>query len=83
MGAVLAILALGVVVVGLVWLVRRTRWCWKEAEYERADEEEQGSSRWRGWILGVGSFVGLFPQLNRTEGQAEVEEEAETRPLLE
>jgi hypothetical protein len=83
MGAVLAILALGVVGVGLVWLVRRARWRWKEAEYGRADEEEQGSSRWRGWILGVGSFVGLFPQSSRTEGQTEVEEEAETRPLLE
>ncbi|KAJ5838113.1 uncharacterized protein N7525_003301 [Penicillium rubens] len=83
MGAVLAILALGVVGVGLVWLVRRTRWRWRETEYERADEEEQGSSRWRGWILGVGSFVGLVSQSSRSEGQTEVEEEAESRPLLE
>ncbi|KAJ5420629.1 hypothetical protein N7465_003148 [Penicillium sp. CMV-2018d] len=81
MGAVLTTLVLGVVGVGLVWLVRRTRRRWKEAEHEQLDEEGQGSSRWRGWDLGLASFVGLFPQWRRTEGQPEAEEEI--RPLLE
>ncbi|KAJ5182200.1 hypothetical protein N7449_012347 [Penicillium cf. viridicatum] len=81
MGAVLATLALGVVGVGLVWLVRRTRRRWKEVEYEELDEGGQRSSRWRGWDLGLASFVGLFTQWSRTEGQPEVEEEI--RPLLE
>ncbi|KAJ6143277.1 hypothetical protein N7471_002730 [Penicillium samsonianum] len=82
--SVLGTLALGIVGVGLVWLVRWTRWRWKEVEYEQPDEEGQGSSRWRSWGLGLASFVGLFPQWSRTEGQSEVEgEEAETRPLLE
>lgn len=38
-GAVLTTLALGVVGVGLVWLVCRTRRRWKEVEYEELDEE--------------------------------------------
>ncbi|KAJ5862762.1 hypothetical protein N7455_006830 [Penicillium solitum] len=80
-GAVLTTLVLGVVGVGLVWLVCRTRRRWKEVEYEELDEEGQRSSRWRGWCLGLGSFVGLFPQRSRTERQPEVDEE--TRPLLE
>ena len=64
-----------------MWLVRRARRRWKEAEYEELDEEGQRSSRWRGWDLGLASFVGLFPLWRRTEGQSEVEEEI--RPLLE
>lgn len=81
MGAVLMTLVLGVVGVGLVWLVRRTRRRWKEVEYEELDGEGQRSSRRRGWDLGLASFVGLFPVYSRTEGQPEDEEEI--RPLLE
>ncbi|KAJ5419242.1 uncharacterized protein N7487_002792 [Penicillium crustosum] len=80
-GAVLTTLMLGVVGVGLVWLVYRTRRRWKEVEYGELDEEGQRSSKWRGWDLGVASFVGLFPQRSRTESQPQAEEEI--RPLLE
>lgn len=80
MGAVLMTLVLGVVGVGLVWLVRLTRRRWKEVEYEELDEEGQRSSRRRVWDLGLASFVGLFPVCSRTEGQPEDEE---IRPLLE
>ncbi|KAJ5794050.1 hypothetical protein N7457_000649 [Penicillium paradoxum] len=83
--AMLGTLALGGVVVGVVWLVRRTR-RWKEAEYERIDGEEQGSSAWQSWDLGLASIVGLFPYWSRMGDQTEAEEgedAAETRPLLE
>jgi hypothetical protein len=84
MGTALVTVALGAVGVGLVWLVRRTRWHWKEAEYEQSDEEGERSSRWR-WRSGPVSSLGFFPQWRGTESRTEVEEgeEAETRPLLE
>ncbi|KAJ5827160.1 hypothetical protein N7447_003923 [Penicillium robsamsonii] len=84
MGAVLTTTVLGAVGVALVWLVYRTRWHWKDAEYEQPDQEER-SSGWRGRNLGLGSIAGFFPRWSWTEAQTEVEEEeeAETRPLLE
>ncbi|EKV17647.1 hypothetical protein PDIP_30600 [Penicillium digitatum Pd1] len=85
-GAVFGTVALGALGVGLVWLVRWTRWRLKEVEYDQPDEEGQGSSKWRGWDWRLASLVSLCPQWRRTECQTEVEEEeeeAETRPLLE
>ncbi|KAJ5382829.1 hypothetical protein N7517_000740 [Penicillium concentricum] len=88
MGAVLTTVALGAVGVALVWLMHRTRWRWKEAEYEQVEEEGERSSGWRGWNSGLAFSVSFFPQWSWTEGRTEVEEEeeeeeAETRPLLE
>ncbi|KAJ5135701.1 uncharacterized protein N7515_004979 [Penicillium bovifimosum] len=73
--AVLATLALGGMVVGLVWLVRRIQRRWKEDDYEQIEVEEQEEPRGHFWGFRLASFVSLFPfQLEGTE--------AETRPLL-
>ncbi|KAJ5578010.1 uncharacterized protein N7459_006974 [Penicillium hispanicum] len=76
--------------VGLVtvWLVQRVRQRWKQTnpEYDRLDGQEEGVSRWFGWLdCGVLlSLVGFVGQGQRPR-QASVEEgrEAESRPLLE
>ncbi|KAJ5158640.1 uncharacterized protein N7500_008291 [Penicillium coprophilum] len=83
MGAVLATVALGAVGVGFLWLVHRSRWRRKEAEYGQPDEGERAYG-WQGGNSRPASLAGFFPQWNWTVGRTEAEEEeAETRPLLE
>ena len=83
--AVLGTLAFGGTMAGLVWLVRRTRRHWKEAEYQRIDSEEGRSTAWQAWDFGLASLVILFPYWSQIRDQTEIMDgdEAETNPLLE
>lgn len=89
--AVLGTFALVGVVYVVVGFAKRVRGRWKEAQYERLEDQERQSS-WRG-CLDFGRVVSLLASfLGQSRGpiqgqsQASVEDgqdEAESRPLLE